>query len=143
MKLHPAPVLLALGTLGTTLIYGQVRQSPPGDGLIPPATPLVACDPYFSIWSPGDTLNGVETTHWTGRQHQLTRLQLLATDIRFVEQELPFARAAALNVVAHAIRRVGISGLGGGRSGRAVFGREARDAGKGEEEARKMFRCHS
>ena len=74
MKLHLAPVLLALGTLGATLASGQVRQSPPGDGLIPPSTPLVACDPYFSIWSPGDTLNGVETTHWTGRQHQLTSL---------------------------------------------------------------------
>ena len=71
MKLHPASALLALGA---TLAHGQVRQSPPGDGLIPPSTPLVACDPYFSIWSPGDTLNGVETTHWTGRQHQLTSL---------------------------------------------------------------------
>jgi hypothetical protein len=74
MKLHPVLVLLALGTLGTSLVSGQVRQSLPGDGLIPPSTPLVACDPYFSIWSPGDTLNGVETTHWTGRQHQLTSL---------------------------------------------------------------------
>ncbi|MBK1883988.1 DUF4965 domain-containing protein [Luteolibacter pohnpeiensis] len=53
----------------------DTRQHPPGEtDLIPPATPLVACDPYFSIWSPGDTLNGVETTHWTGRRHQLTSL---------------------------------------------------------------------
>ena len=51
------------------------REAPAGENsLIPPSTPLVACDPYFSIWSPGDTLNGVETTHWTGRRHQLTSL---------------------------------------------------------------------
>jgi hypothetical protein len=45
-----------------------------GSKLIPPATPLVACDPYFSIWSPGDKLNDVETTHWTGKPHRLTSL---------------------------------------------------------------------
>lgn len=38
---------------------------------VPPATPLVACDPYFSIWSTGDTLNANETTHWTGKSHRL------------------------------------------------------------------------
>ena len=26
--------------------------------LTPPATPLVACDPYFSIWSPGRQIDG-------------------------------------------------------------------------------------
>jgi hypothetical protein len=67
--------LLAAGTLGLTLAHGQVRQAPAGEnGLIPPATPLVACDPYFSIWSQGDTLHGVETTHWTGKPHQLASL---------------------------------------------------------------------
>ncbi|MBB5351837.1 hypothetical protein HNR46_002076 [Haloferula luteola] len=44
------------------------------DTLIPPATPLIACDPYFSIWSPADKLAGAETTHWTGRRHQLSSL---------------------------------------------------------------------
>ncbi len=45
-----------------------------GTKLVPPATPLVACDPYFSIWSQGDNLTDAETTHWTGRQQRMTSL---------------------------------------------------------------------
>jgi hypothetical protein len=40
----------------------------------PPAVPLVTFDPFLSIWSPADHLNGATTEHWTRREHPLISL---------------------------------------------------------------------
>jgi hypothetical protein len=36
-----------------------------------PATPLVVHDPYFSVWSFDDALNGGPTRHWTGTEQEM------------------------------------------------------------------------
>ena len=53
----------ALTLLG---LFGAAAQ------MRPPAVPLVAHDPYFSIWSMADHLNGDGTKHWTGKPNTLT-----------------------------------------------------------------------
>ena len=74
MKFHLPAVLTLIICQG--LAWGaqpQPRRVEAGK-FTPPATPLVAVDPYFSIWSQGDKLTDVDTTHWTGKPHRLTSL---------------------------------------------------------------------
>jgi len=61
----PIPLILASCLLATVASAADLR---------PPAVPLVACDPYFSIWSPADQLTDADTVHWTGKPHRLASL---------------------------------------------------------------------
>lgn len=58
----------------TALLPASFAQSPQ---LRAPAVPLVAHDPYFSIWAFRDNLTDVETVHWTGipqPMHSMVRI---------------------------------------------------------------------
>ncbi|MCC6393964.1 MAG: DUF4964 domain-containing protein [Bryobacterales bacterium] len=46
----------------------------PGLAQRPPAYPQITHDPYFSIWSTTDELNGGPTRHWTGAPREIGSL---------------------------------------------------------------------
>src|SRR5438270_11302163 len=60
------PVLIVLWGMASMVL----AQSPQR----PPAVPLIACDPYFSVWSMNDRLTDGPTRHWTGKPQRLTSL---------------------------------------------------------------------
>ena len=65
--------LLLLALFSGSLFCGPACAQT-GSNLRPPSVPLVACDPYFSIWSPADKLTDANTVHWTGKPQRLTSL---------------------------------------------------------------------
>jgi hypothetical protein len=72
MSLRTNILGVALSLALATAALARAGESP--KSFRPPAVPLVACDPYFSIWSPADKLTDADTVHWTGKPHRLTSM---------------------------------------------------------------------
>lgn len=50
-----------------------------------PSVPLITCDPYFSVWSPADTLFGADTCSWTGARKAMEGILTVdGVDYRFM-----------------------------------------------------------
>ena len=65
-----------------------------------PALPLIANDPYFSVWMPGDTLNAACPVHWSGApKHMEGHIAIDGKDYVFLGQSShPAMETKALRV---------------------------------------------
>jgi hypothetical protein len=97
-----APLMLA-----AALVQGQQR---------PPAVPLIAHNPYFSVWSMADKLTDQDTKHWTGARQPIVGLARIdGTAYRFMGVQprgVPAMEQLSLDVTpTHTIYKFGAGGV--------------------------------
>ena len=104
-------VLLRFVFLSALLANAQER---------PPAVPLIAHNPYFSIWSMADKLTDQNTKHWTGHEQPIYGLaridgktwRFMGGDPRVQSGEIPAMEQTSLQVTpTHTIYRFQASGV--------------------------------
>jgi hypothetical protein len=79
--------ILPLTLAGLLLPAALLAQQPPAHR--PPAVPLFANDPFFSIWSMSDTLTGAVTRHWSEAPQPMTGLiRIDGHNFRWIGPEL-------------------------------------------------------
>jgi len=72
--MHRTNLPLSAATLCAAILLHAGAGNLRAETFRPPSVPLVACDPYFSLWSPADKLTDADTTHWTGKARRSTGL---------------------------------------------------------------------
>ena len=89
-------------TMLMTAAATALAQTPQMPEQRPPAVPLIANDPYFSVWSMANTLNSDPTRHWTGREqrlHSIVRIDGKAFTLMGESNDVAAAKQVSLTVL--------------------------------------------
>jgi len=110
MKSDSMTTLLRCLTLGVVALTPLSTASLARAQQRPPAVPLVAHNPYFSIWSTADKLTDQETRHWTGASQPIAGLARIGgSTYRFMgaePREIPAMRQLSIEVTpTHSVYR--------------------------------------